>query len=94
MLQRLDAEAVKQGMPTVPGWQLKDERLYRLLKFRNFVEAFGFMARVALLAEAQDHHPDWSNVYATVEIYLSTHDVAGLSERDFRLAAAINDLLL
>lgn len=74
------------------GWSLTDQRLGRQWHFQNFVEAFGFMTRVALLAEAINHHPEWSNVYATVTIELTTHDLGGLSDRDFQLAEAINSL--
>ena len=61
--------------------------------FDNFVEAFGFMSRVALLAEAANHHPEWSNVYNRVDIYLTTHDAGGLTQRDFSLAGQIDRLL-
>jgi len=64
----------------------------REFRFRDFSEAWGFMARVALLAEAQDHHPEWRNTYNRVEILLTTHDAGGLSERDLRLARAIDGL--
>jgi 4a-hydroxytetrahydrobiopterin dehydratase len=65
----------------------------RRFKFRNFSEAFAFMARVALIAEKQDHHPEWSNVYNSVNITLTTHDAGGLSERDVKMAKAIDRLL-
>lgn len=87
-----DSEA-QQKLSDLPGWQLREGKLYRKFEFKNFVEAFGFMSQVALLAERANHHPDWSNVYRTVEIELNTHDVSGLSVRDFKLAAAINKLL-
>ncbi|WP_460272704.1 4a-hydroxytetrahydrobiopterin dehydratase [Celeribacter sp. ULVN23_4] len=59
--------------------------------FRNFVEAFGFMTRVALIAEKRDHHPDWRNVYRTVEVTLSTHDAGGLTEKDIELALQMDE---
>jgi 4a-hydroxytetrahydrobiopterin dehydratase len=65
----------------------------RTFKFKDFVEAFGFMAQVALLAEKMDHHPEWSNVYNRVEILLTTHDCNGLSARDVTLAQAIDRLV-
>ena len=79
----------------LPLWSPAEGRdaIRRAFRFRDFSEAFGFMARVALLAEAQDHHPEWSNVWNRVEIELTTHDAGGLSERDIRLAAAIDALL-
>jgi 4a-hydroxytetrahydrobiopterin dehydratase len=75
------------------GWTLRDGKLHRRFEFRDFVAAFGFMARVALVAERADHHPEWSNVYRTVEIDLTTHDVGGISDRDVALATAIDDLV-
>jgi 4a-hydroxytetrahydrobiopterin dehydratase len=63
------------------------------LAFENFVEAWGFMSKVALLAETMNHHPEWSNVYGQVEIALTTHDAGGISSRDFELATRINALL-
>jgi len=64
----------------------------RSFKFKNFSEAFGFMTRVALAAEARDHHPDWSNSYNKVEISLSTHSAGGVTEKDVSLAAVIDKL--
>ena len=77
----------------VPGWQLVGGALHRELVFANFSEAFGFMARVALLAEKADHHPDWSNSWNRVVIDLVSHDVGAVTERDRALATAINGLL-
>ena len=75
-------------------WIEKDNKLVRVLKFKDFVEAFGFMSRVALIAEKMDHHPNWSNVYNTVTIELSTHDAGNVvTEKDRKLAAAIDELL-
>src|SRR6202162_282315 len=77
---------------TVHGWApvLYRNAIRRDFKFAHFNEAWGFMTRVALLAEKLDHHPDWSNVWNTVRIELATHDVGGLSDNDVRLAQAIN----
>jgi len=79
----------------LPQWHPHPDRdaIRRTLRFRNFSEAWGFMSRVALLAEAQDHHPEWSNVWNRVEITLTTHDAGGLSPRDVALAQAIDGLL-
>ena len=76
-----------------PLWTLAADRMTRQLVFRDFVEAFGFMSQVALLAEARNHHPNWSNVYNRVSIALTTHDLGGLSNLDAELAAAIDALL-
>ena len=77
------------------GWRAIEDRdaLRKILKFRNFSEAWGFMSRVALSAEKLNHHPEWSNVYNRVDILLTTHDADGLSERDAKLAEAIEALL-
>lgn len=95
MVERLDAAARAGLAEALPGWSVVEGRdaIRREFRFRDFSEAWGFMARVALLAEAQDHHPEWSNLWNRVEILLSTHDAGGLSERDIRLARAIGALL-
>ena len=86
-------EEITTEMATLDGWTLERGKLHRELTFANFVEAFGFMTRVALLAEAQDHHPAWFNVYNRVVIDLDTHDVGGISASDFKLAHAIDATL-
>ena len=79
----------------LPDWALAEGRdaICRTFKFRDFNQAWGFMNRVVLLAEKQDHHPEWSNVWNTVKIELSTHDAGGLSGNDVRLAQSIDALL-
>ncbi len=94
-MQPLTPDA-RAALPTsLPLWRLLPERdaLARDFRFPDFSAAWGFMARVALLAETQDHHPEWSNVYGRVGIVLTTHDAGGLSDRDVRLALAIDRLL-
>jgi 4a-hydroxytetrahydrobiopterin dehydratase len=95
MVTPLDATARAALPATLPGWSVVEGRdaIRRGFRFKDFSEAWGFMARVALLAEAQDHHPEWSNVWNRVEIVLTTHDAGGLSARDVRLAQAIDALL-
>jgi len=95
MVQKLDAAARAALPSTLPGWSLAEGRdaIRRSFRFADFSAAWGFMSRVALLAEAQQHHPEWSNAWNRVEIVLSTHDAGGLSERDIRLARAIDALL-
>ena len=75
------------------AWRLEDEKLMLSLKFENFSMAWGFMSRVALLAEQQDHHPEWVNVYNRVDIALVTHDAGGITKKDLDLATAITLLL-
>ena len=94
MVAKLDAAARAALADTLPGWSLVEGRdaIRRRFVFTDFSEAWGFMARVALLAEKHDHHPEWSNVWNRVEIVLTTHDAGGLSERDVGLARAIDAL--
>jgi 4a-hydroxytetrahydrobiopterin dehydratase len=76
-------------------WKEEDNKLNRTFEFNNFVDAFGFMCKVAILAEKMDHHPNWSNIYNKVTIELSTHDQGDIvTERDHKLAAAIDELLV
>jgi 4a-hydroxytetrahydrobiopterin dehydratase len=75
------------------GWEVVDGKLHRELVFTDFAEAFGFMARVALIAEKLDHHPDWSNSWNRVVIDLVSHDVGAITDRDRSLAAQIDALL-
>lgn len=91
-IRQLSAETVAQRLDELDTWQLVDNKLYRRFDFADFAQAFGFMASVAVLAQGMDHHPEWSNVYNRVEIYLTTHDAGGISERDFELAAKIDAL--
>lgn len=75
------------------GWSILDGSLHRELAFADFSEAFGFMSRVALLAESRNHHPDWSNSWNKVVIDLVSHDAGGLTDADVELAQAINGLV-
>jgi len=79
-------------MESRPGWNLEHDKLHRVFEFKNFVEAFGFMSQIAILAEKLDHHPEWSNVYSRVEVFLTTHDANGISELDFELAEHMDRL--
>ena len=94
MIAKLAAGEREAALKELRNWQMvKDsDAIKRSFKFKNFSEAWGFMARVALLAESQDHHPEWFNVYNKVDITLSTHDAGGLSARDVKLAKAIDAL--
>ncbi len=86
-----DAEVTRR-LALLPGWTVAGGKLHRVFRFRDFAEAFGFMARVALAAEKMDHHPDWSNAYDRVTIDLVTHDAGGLTVLDFDLAARVSSL--
>jgi 4a-hydroxytetrahydrobiopterin dehydratase len=89
---KLSKEALKKSLEAASGWSLNEDgnAIERTFTFKDFSEAFGFMSRVALAAEKMDHHPEWSNVYKTVDIRLTTHDAGGLTELDFKLAAKID----
>jgi 4a-hydroxytetrahydrobiopterin dehydratase len=94
---KLDAESIARALSELNNsaaspWGLVDGKLHKDFQFKDFVEAFGFMSRVALVAESMDHHPEWSNVYNRVVVDLSTHDVAGITSLDFTLAGRIEGL--
>lgn len=92
MPARLSPEARAAALAALPGWREVEGRdaIARSLRFADFAAAFGFMAHVALVAERMNHHPEWFNVYARVDITLSTHDAGGLTSRDVALAQAID----
>lgn len=90
---RIPDASLAARLQDLPGWRLNDGKLRRDFLFADFIEAFGFMARVALLAERLGHHPEWFNAWSRVWIELTTHDCGGLSDKDFQLAGAINALL-
>ena len=93
-VEKLSEEDRDNWLKALPQWSLArgGDAIERSFEFKDFNEAFGFMTRVALLADKQDHHPEWSNVYNRVAITLTTHDAGGLSHRDTRLAKAIDKL--
>lgn len=95
MIDRLDEGTRAAALATLPDWTpvAQPDGLSRRFVFADFNAAFGFMTRVALLADKADHHPEWSNVYNRVDILLTTHDAGGLSQRDIDLARAIDALL-
>jgi len=95
MVARLSEGLRNEAMATLPEWTYESARdaITRRFTFKDFNQAFGFMTRVALLADKADHHPEWSNVWNRVDILLTTHDVDGLSTRDIQMAQAIDGLL-
>ncbi|MGC1905572.1 MAG: 4a-hydroxytetrahydrobiopterin dehydratase [Candidatus Acidiferrum sp.] len=86
-----DAE-VKEQLSRLKGWSLQGGKLHREFQSKDFVTAFGNMTRVALVAESMNHHPEWFNVWNKVVIDLNTHDVQGISDQDFKLAAKIDEI--
>jgi 4a-hydroxytetrahydrobiopterin dehydratase len=94
MVEKLAGAARIQALAGLKGWREAEGRdaIHKSFRFKDFNEAFGFMARIALAAEKADHHPEWSNVYNKVEITLTTHECGGLSARDITLAQFIDRL--
>ena len=92
-MQPMPEDALNTALAELPDWERDGDRIRREFRFGNFVEAFGFMSRVALLAEKANHHPEWSNVYNRVSIELTTHDAGGLTELDVALAGEIDGLM-
>ena len=90
--QKLTDEQIKNELETMNNWSLNEGKLHREYKFKDFVEAFGFMTRVALVVERMNHHPEWFNVYHTLIVDLITHDVGGISELDIKLATKMDAL--
>jgi len=94
MAQKLTGQGRTDALRALTGWREVPGRdaITRKFAFKDFNAAFGFMTRAALIAEKMDHHPEWFNVYNSVEVTLSTHDAGGVTERDIRLAAEMNKL--
>lgn len=92
MVERLSAENRQSALKGLSGWKDVEgrEAIARTFVFKDFNEAFGFMSRAALVAEKNDHHPEWRNVYKTVEVVLATHDANGVTKLDVELAKAMN----
>ena len=94
MAEKLIGDKRAEALAELPGWaeEADSDAISRTFIFADFNEAFGFMARAALVAEKMDHHPEWYNVYKTVEVTLTTHDAGGLTEQDITLARAMDQL--
>ncbi|MPY92821.1 MAG: 4a-hydroxytetrahydrobiopterin dehydratase [Acidimicrobiia bacterium] len=88
----LTEDELAAALRELPAWEVQDGKLHRELGFADFSEAWGFMSRAALVAEKLDHHPDWSNVWATVVIDLSTHDLGGIGTLDVEFAHRVDAL--
>lgn len=91
-MQKLGADEIAELASVLPDWTWAGDRITRTFTFPDFVMAFGFMTRVALVAERMNHHPEWRNVYGRVEVELTTHDAQGLSTLDVELARTMNAL--
>lgn len=90
--KKLNADEIGRALDELPGWRVENGKLHREYRFPGFVEAFGFMASAALVAESMNHHPEWFNVYHTVKIDLTTHDAGGITENDTLLAKRLESL--
>ena len=90
--ERLSDAEIERSLDSVPGWMVQSGKLHREFRFRNFNQAFGFMMRAALYSETMNHHPEWSNVYATVVVDLVTHSADGITNLDFALAKKMNSI--
>ena len=90
--KKLSGSELEELVKTMNGWQLKEGKMQKSFRFSDFIEAFGFMTRIALEAEKINHHPEWSNVYNTVTIKLSTHDAGAITDYDVKLANIIDKI--
>jgi 4a-hydroxytetrahydrobiopterin dehydratase len=93
MTVKLSESEIQSALRERTGWTVANGKLHREYKFADFIHAFGFMTRAALVAETMGHHPEWSNVYNRVTIDLTTHDAGGISAKDFELAGKLDGLL-
>jgi len=92
-MERMDKKEIEQALGQLSGWTLQGERIVKDFKFKDFREAFSAMCRIAFECEAQNHHPDWGNVYNSLTISLYTHDAGGVTSKDFKLAKSIEKVL-
>jgi 4a-hydroxytetrahydrobiopterin dehydratase len=89
---KLTEEQLAEALASLPGWAVAEGKLHREYRFRDFVDAFGFMATAALVIEKRDHHPEWLNVYNRVIVDLTTHDAGGITSKDVELARALDTI--
>lgn len=92
-MSKLSITQIEKQLEQLDGWEYIDGALETSFEFKNFKEAFAVMTRIAFECEAQNHHPDWSNVYNSLHIRLNTHDAEGVTEKDFKLAKAIEEFI-
>ncbi|HSR33988.1 MAG TPA: 4a-hydroxytetrahydrobiopterin dehydratase [Anaerolineae bacterium] len=90
--ERATQTEIQEALAELGSWTLKNEKLHREYRFRDFVQAFGFMTQVALLAERAAHHPEWSNVYNRVTVDLTTHEAQGITQKDLDLAREMEQI--
>ena len=90
--QKLSQQDLESVLPRLPGWTIREGKLFREYRFSDFAHAFGFMATAAVLIEKRNHHPEWSNVYNRVQVELITHDAGGITQRDVELAELLEQI--
>ena len=93
-MKKLEFDQINKNLEKLKGWSLNENFIEKNFTFKDFSEAFAFMTRVALIAETLNHHPDWSNVYNTVTVKLSTHDTKGITDKDFTFAEKVEQLFI
>ena len=93
MFSLLEQNQLDSFIKKNPSWEINNKTIMKEFKFKNFIDAFGFMSKVALLSEKMDHHPDWQNTYNKVKINLTTHDKGGITTNDIKLAESIDKLI-
>lgn len=92
-MSKLSEGDIQKKLKDLDGWEYREDAIHTSFEFENFKEAFSVMVRIAFEAEAQQHHPEWSNVYNQLTISLSTHDAGGVTEKDFKLAQTIEEIV-
>ena len=93
-MEKLNPEQIEEKLKSLDGWEFNNNAIETSFDFKNFKEAFTVMTRIAFECEAQNHHPDWSNVYNSLQIRLNTHDAGGVTEKDFALARSIENIIV
>ncbi len=93
-MNKLTELEIEKKLLRYPDWDYFDNAIHAEFEFENFKDCFSAMSRIAFECEAQNHHPDWSNVYNVLKISLSTHDVGGVTNKDFKLANAIDEIVV
>ncbi|KAA1244706.1 4a-hydroxytetrahydrobiopterin dehydratase [Aquimarina sp. RZ0] len=93
-MKKLSEQEIQERLKSIDGWEYQDNAIHTTFEFNDFKDAFSVMARIAFEAEAQQHHPDWANVYNKLAISLSTHDAGGVTEIDFALAKTIDEIIV
>ena len=92
-MMKLSESSIEEKLKNLPGWSLKNEKLYKEFQFNDFNQAFGFMTRAAIEIEKMNHHPEWFNVYNRITVELTTHDAGGITDNDVNLARILNSLI-